>query len=92
MSLLHTAAEFFKRRENQKPHDNATVKKNLRFVRALLRSGHPMYRLDYDKNMAINNLTYKDANVSDDTLYKVISDHISAGFEVLKKPQDAVGR
>ena len=78
--------------KTKREHDHATTKTNIRFVRALLRSGHPMYRLDYDKNMAINHLAFKDSNVSDDALYKVISDHISAGFDVLKKPQDVVGR
>ena len=76
-SLLHIAVDLlFKRSHGQEPHNNPTIRKHVKIIRSLLRSGYPMYTLNFFKHTAINLLLEKNWNVSNDIVCKVVKAHI----------------
>ena len=88
-SLLHIAMDvLFKRTKGQEPHSTQVIRKHVRIIRAFLRSGYPMYTLDYYKHMPINLLLQKDWNVSSEVISKVVKVHVESGFDVLYRPID----
>ena len=64
------------------------MRKHVKITRALLRSGYPMYTLNFYKQLPIGLLLQKEWNVSDEVISKVVKAHIDSGFDVLQKPVD----
>ena len=79
---------LFRRANGQEPHSGPTIRKHVKIVRVLLRSGYPMYTLNYYKQMPITQLLHKDWNVPVEAICKVVKAHIESGFDVLEKPVD----
>ena len=74
---------LFKRGKGQEPHNDPTVRKHIKIVRALVRSGYPMYTLNFYKQLPINLLLQKEWNVPVEVICKVLKAHIDSGFDVL---------
>ena len=45
---------LFKRGKGQEPYSDPIVRKHVKIVRALVRSGYPMYTLNFYKQLPIN--------------------------------------